>query len=82
LAGDFQEVDFNKHPIFGLHYPTSCPGLPDNILDPISLWDNKEAYFSQANQLAKLFIENFSKFEDGISEDVRAESPVILSPQS
>lgn len=79
LSGSLQEVDFIKHPIFGLKYPASCPGVPNNILDPVSMWDNKEAYYAQANQLATLFIENFSKFENGVSADVLAESPVILT---
>lgn len=79
LSGQLQEVDYIKHPVFGLKYPTSCPGVPDNILDPISMWDHEEAYYVQANQLAKLFIDNFSKFENGVSEDVLAESPVILT---
>lgn len=77
LSGALSESAFQKHAIFGLDYPTSCPEIPDNVLDPIKLWDNKEAYYAQANQLAQLFIDNFSKFEDGVSADVRQESPVL-----
>lgn len=77
LNGTLNEASFNTHPIFGLEYPTSCPAVPDNVLNPMSLWDNKEAYHAQAKQLAKLFVENFRKFEGEVSEDVRLAAPRV-----
>lgn len=79
LDGSLKDTVYKKHPVFGLEYPTSCAGVPDNVLDPETLWETKDAYFEQANQLAKLFIENFSKFEEGVSEDVRKETPKLLN---
>jgi len=77
LDGSLNEASFNTHPIFGLEYPTSCPGVPDNVLNPVAMWDNREAYNVQANQLARLFIDNFKKFENEVSEDVRMAAPRV-----
>jgi phosphoenolpyruvate carboxykinase (ATP) len=78
LRGNLNDVSYQTHPIFGLKYPTSCPNIPDAVLDPIAMWDNEEAYYAQANQLAQLFIDNFKKFESGVSSDVLSVGPVPL----
>lgn len=78
LNGTLKESSYQKHPIFGLEYPTSCPEVPDNVLDPVVMWNNEEAYYAQANQLAQLFIENFKKFENGVSEDVLKAAPRVI----
>ena len=77
LNGEFDEVKFKVDPIFGLHYPMVCPGVPDNILDTRSTWKDGSAYDIQAQKLARMFRENFSKFEDHVSADVIASNPVI-----
>ena len=35
--------------------------VPCEILNPSDTWDNKEAYYSYARKLAKMFQENFAK---------------------
>lgn len=75
LNGSLNDSTYKTHPVFGLTYPVNCPEVPDSVLDPIAMWDNEEAYFAQANQLAQLFNENFKKFEAGVSEDVLAVAP-------
>lgn len=77
LDGTLKESSFSTHPVFGLEYPTSCPGVPDNVLDPVVMWNNEEAYYAQANQLAQLFVGNFKKFESGVSEDVLKAAPRV-----
>ncbi|MBK1441931.1 phosphoenolpyruvate carboxykinase (ATP) [Parapedobacter sp. ISTM3] len=79
LNGVLKESTFRTHPVFGLHYPASCPGVPDAVLDPVQLWPDENAYYGQANQLAKLFIANFRKFEDAVSDDVLAAAPTVLA---
>jgi phosphoenolpyruvate carboxykinase (ATP) len=74
-SGLLKESLFVKHPIFGVEYPTHCPEVPEKVLDPIAMWDNIEAYNAQANMLANLFIDNFKKFEDRVSQDVLAAGP-------
>src|SRR5690606_28147694 len=35
LRGDLKDCHYKTHPVFGLSYPTSCPMVPDAILDPV-----------------------------------------------
>ena len=44
-----------------LHIPTSCPGVPTELLNPRTVWRNPEAYEPAAAKLATLFRENFEK---------------------
>ncbi|MGK6352965.1 phosphoenolpyruvate carboxykinase (ATP) [Parapedobacter sp. DT-150] len=78
LNGDLQESTFQTHPVFGLRYPMSCPDVPDQVLDPVQMWSDESAYYAQANQLAKLFVENFRRFEKEVSNDVLDASPATL----
>lgn len=59
LKGELNEVSTRKHPVFGLHMPTECPGVPGEILDPRSTWSDPEAYDEQARHLRDLFRQNF-----------------------
>jgi phosphoenolpyruvate carboxykinase (ATP) len=61
LNGDFDTVEFKHHDVFNVDFPTSCPGVPDHMLDARGLWEDKEAYDAQANKLATMFSENFAK---------------------
>jgi len=61
LRGDLDQdkVDYVTHPVFNLAMPTSCPGVPAEILDPRNTWADKEAYDAQAAKLRDMFRENF-----------------------
>ena len=61
LNGDFDNVEFKHHDVFNVDYPTSCPGVPDEMLDARGMWADKDAYDAQANKLAKMFEDNFAK---------------------
>jgi phosphoenolpyruvate carboxykinase (ATP) len=61
-------------PIFGLHAPTSCPGVPSDLLIPRNTWSDKEAYDRTAADLANRFKKNFTQFELP-SDEVRKAGP-------
>lgn len=77
LNGQLKEASFKTHPVFGLSYPTSCPEIPDTILDPSNTWSDKEAYYSQANKLAAAFVENFKKYENGVNKETIDAAPRV-----
>jgi len=66
LSGGFDGVETVEHPIFGLRFPTSCPGVDSGILDPRVPWSDKSAYDANALKLRGMFRENFERhrFED------------------
>jgi phosphoenolpyruvate carboxykinase (ATP) len=79
LEGELEKVDFETHPIFGLHMPKYCPGVPTEILDPMNTWLQKGAYVSKAIQLAHSFHINFDKFASEASEEILNGGPLIDS---
>ncbi len=82
LEGELDNVDFDAHPIFGLHMPKYCPGVPTEILDPMNTWLQKGVYVSKAIQLAHSFHINFDKFANQASEEIMNGGPLIDSHHS
>ena len=75
LNGELEKVETIADPTFGVLVPTSCPEVPEEVLQPRNTWADKEAYDAKAKHLANLFNENFKKFEDGVSEEVKNAAP-------
>jgi phosphoenolpyruvate carboxykinase (ATP) len=74
MNGGLTGVDYRVDPIFGLESPTTCPGVPSQILDPRTAWADPLAFDDQARKLAARFVENFRKFE-GIDKAIQAAGP-------
>lgn len=60
---------------FGLNYPTSCEGVPSEVLNPINTWADKSAFAATAKKLASLFEHNFNSYIDQASPEVIAAAP-------
>ena len=76
LSGALDDVPTKRHPIFNLEVPLSCPGVPDDVLDPQSTWSDKDAYDEKARELARMFVKNFERFADAAPPEVLAAGPV------
>lgn len=76
LKGNLENVEYQKHKIFGLAMPKSCPGVPDEILSPKTTWEDQEAYDETAKNLAQKFNENFKQFAENASDEILAGGPV------
>ncbi len=75
LNGELEKAETRVDPIFGIHVPVSCPDVPEEVLNPRNTWEDKDAYDAKAEHLANLFNENFKKFEDGVSDEVKNAAP-------
>lgn len=77
LEGHLEKADFDIHPVFGMAMPLTCPGVPENILNPGNTWADKDAYMEKAKYLAGLFLKNFEKYKNGVTPEVLAAAPKI-----
>jgi len=77
LCGKMDHVEYFTDPVFGFRVPKTCPDVPDNVLDPSLAWSSRDAYMKRYRALASRFIDNFKKFEDGATPEVRAVGPKI-----
>lgn len=77
LGGQLNGVDYDIHDIFGVAMPTTCPGVPDELLNPRSTWADKEAYDQKANSLAAAFNKNFEKFAEFANEEILNGAPKV-----
>ncbi len=77
LNGSLAQVQMKPDPTFGFHVPTSCPGVPNEVLWPRNTWVDKNAYDAAAHDLAQRFHENFKKFADQVTDEVRGAGPKV-----
>ncbi len=75
LDGKLDNVDYETDPVFGMQMPTSCPGVPSEILNPRNTWEDKAAYDAKAKNLAEQFNKNFEKYSAGVNEEILAAAP-------
>ena len=45
-SGDLAKADYVVDPVFRLSYPTSCPNVPDGLLNPSSSWADQQEFKS------------------------------------
>ena len=64
LTGRLDDAQTKLDPTFGIAAVTRCPGVPDEVLDPRSTWNDPKAYDAKARELAAKFRENFAPFAD------------------
>ncbi len=77
LSGNLLEQPMKVDPVFGYKVPLHCEGIPDDVLDPSSSWDDKPAYVRAYRELAASFIENFLKYQAESPSDFLEGGPKI-----
>jgi phosphoenolpyruvate carboxykinase (ATP) len=75
LKGTLKTVPTTEDPVFGLHVPEACEGVPTEILVPRNTWKSAEEYDVKAWNLAQRFEKNFEKFKDTVTKEVVASGP-------
>jgi len=73
--GLYNYDDYHIHSVFGVAQPRQCPGVPSEVLSPRANWNDDEAYYKMAFKLTNAFRENFQKFEEHASEEIRRGGP-------
>ncbi|MFO0807212.1 MAG: phosphoenolpyruvate carboxykinase (ATP) [Gemmataceae bacterium] len=62
IGGALDHVAFEPDPVFGVSVPTTCPGVPVEVLSPRLAWKDATAYDARATELAARFHDNHRKF--------------------
>ena len=75
LDGSLASSPTEEDPIFGVYVPTSCPGVPDEVLKPKNTWRDKASYDEHAQKLAGMFKENFKQFASHVSDEIVKAGP-------
>lgn len=78
LDGKLEKVEFIEHPIFGVSMPTSCEGVPSEVLSPRATWSDASSYDAKANELAVEFNKNFEKYIAFASDEIKAAAPKVM----
>lgn len=78
LTGKLDSVTYDTLPVFELSFPTSCEGVPSELLNPRNTWQDKSAYDKTAANLASKFVKNFEKFAAETSAEILAAAPKVL----
>ena len=72
INGDLAKAEYIHDDIFNMEVPTSCPGVPADVLIARNTWEDKAAYDKTARHLAEQFEKNFAKYENMPQEVVDA----------
>ncbi|HXO19130.1 MAG TPA: phosphoenolpyruvate carboxykinase (ATP) [Thermoanaerobaculia bacterium] len=75
LAGELDRVETVADPFFGLAVPRHVDGVPAAVLKQRESWKSAADYDAKAGQLAEMFADNFEKYEDEVTEAVKAAGP-------
>ena len=66
LNNKMDKVEYVQDSIFGLDIPTSLDGIPNEVLNPRQMWDDKNQYDTEALNLSNLFKKNFEKYGNSL----------------
>ena len=75
LSGALQGAATQPDAVFGMAVPLSCPGVPDEIMNPRDSWKDKDAYDRKARELAAMFEKNFAENASDASAEIKQAGP-------
>lgn len=78
LTGKMDTIEYVTHPVFGVSIPSSCEGVPSEVLDPRKTWSDAANYDAKSNELAAAFNLNFAKYADAASDEIKAAAPKVM----
>jgi len=81
LENQIEQTAFLAYGAFRLAVPIAIEGIPKEILDPRSTWDNKFDYDDKEQHLVALFKENIQQFVDSEDEEFLNAGPILLKEE-
>lgn len=75
LDGCIQASGFKKDSTFGLDIPIHVSGVPDELLDPINSWKDKDLYKKVAGELISKMRERMQVFSSELPENIMRSGP-------
>jgi len=76
-SGELATVEFETYDTFNLSVPKTCPGVPDELLNPAKSWTGTADFKDEVSKLGVLFNENFKKYSDQATPEVIAAGPQV-----
>ncbi|MCB0641807.1 MAG: phosphoenolpyruvate carboxykinase (ATP), partial [Phaeodactylibacter sp.] len=76
-SGALDQVETITDAEFGFEIPTSCPGVPAELLLPKNTWADKAGYDQVKAKLVQLFQENFKQFEASVNAEIVEAGPTV-----
>jgi phosphoenolpyruvate carboxykinase (ATP) len=77
IHGELDDVPMDKDPVFQVSIPRHCPGVPDEVLQPASAWQDTDAYRKKARELAQRFQDNFRHIAGEAGPEISNAGPVV-----
>jgi phosphoenolpyruvate carboxykinase (ATP) len=77
LNGSLAQAEFRTDPVFGFNVPIHVEGVDKKLLTPRDTWADAGAYDAQAQKLARMFQENFQRFENEVAKDILDAAPTL-----
>jgi len=68
LSGAILDSEFETLPTFNLQIPKTLDGVDTEVLNPRNTWSDKAEYDASLAKLAKMFQENFKRYDDNGGE--------------
>lgn len=78
-SGELAKAEYETYETFNLHVPTSCTGVPNELLDPRKSWNGKASFKEEVSKLGALFVENFKKYADEAAAEVIKAGESVLA---
>jgi len=75
--GELNSEEYHTHSIFKVALPYNCPNVPSKVLSPRQTWNNDEAYYKKAKELANAFHDNFKIFEHETDKAIVEAGPIL-----
>jgi len=74
-SGELADQEYEVYETFNLSVPKTCPGVPDELLNPAKGWTGASDFKGEVTKLGELFNENFKKYSSEATPEVLEAAP-------